>query len=113
MQGKQGADAKELQASGSCKSSSTHVEGHNRLVERLLKKIKQPPISPADCDKFAQRLRASRGGLSEHPMDVIDEVRRMDMEEVEVKAKECLECFDPMVSKILHCKQCQQAFHSR
>jgi len=113
MQGKQGADAKELRASGSCKSSSTHVKDHDRLVERLLKKIKQPPISPPDCDKFVQRLRASRGGLSEHPMDVIEEVRRMAMEEVEVKAKKCLICFDPMVSKILHCKQCQQAFHSR
>jgi len=115
MQGKQGADAKELQASGSCKSSSTYVKGHDRLVERLLKKIKQPPISPPDCDKFVQRLRASRGGLSEHPMEVIEEVRRMAlaMEEVGVKAKKCLICFDPMVSKLLHCKQCQQAFHSR
>ena len=115
MQGKQGADAKGLRASGSCKSSSTYAKDHDRLVERPLKQIKLPPISPPDCDKFVQRLRASRGGLSEHPMEVIEEVRRMAlaMEEVGVKAKKCLICFDPMVSKLLHCKQCQQAFHSR
>ena len=44
-----------------------------------------------------------------------EEVRRMAlaMEEVEVKAKECPICFNPMVSKLLHCKQCNQKFHSR
>ena len=47
-------------------------------------------------------------------MEVIEEeVRRMAMEEAEVKAKECPICFDPMVSKLLWCKQCNQAFHYR
>ena len=85
----QGVGAKGLQASPSCKSSSTHAMGHDRLMEKLLKQIKQPPISPADCERFVQRLRASRGELSGLSMEAIEEeVRRMAMEEVEVKAKE-------------------------
>ena len=102
----------EHQKAEQCAVGEERMQGHDRLVERL-KKIKQPPFSPPDCDKFVQRLGASRGGLSEHPMEVIEEVRRMAMEEVGVKAKKCLICFDPMVSKLLHCKQCQQAFQSR
>ena len=47
-------------------------------------------------------------------MEVIEEeVKRMAMEEAEAKAKECPICFDPMVSKLLCCKQCNQAFHCR
>ena len=93
-----------------CKSSSTNA----RLVEKLLKQIKQPPISPADCGRFVQKLRASRGGLSGLPMEAIEEeVRKMAMEEAEVKANECPICFEPMVSNLLHCKQCNQAFHRR
>ena len=93
-----------------CKSSSTNA----RLVEKLLKQIKQPPISPADCGRFVQKLRASRGGLSGLPMEAIEEeVRKMAMEEAEVKANECPICFEPMVSNLLHCKQCNQAFHMR
>ena len=104
---KQGADGKDFQPSVKCTS-------HDRLVEKLLKQIKQPPMSPGDCSRFVQKLRASRGGLSGLPMEVIEEeVRRMAMEEAEVKAKECPICFDPMISKLLHCKQCNQAFHSR
>ena len=128
MQGKQGADVKGLQASRNCKSSSTHARlvdakdlhqnakctSHDRLVEKLLKKIKQPPLSPADCSRLVQKLRAIRGGLTGHPMEVIEEeVRRMAMEEAEVKANECPICFEPMVSNLLHCKQCNQAFHNR
>ena len=87
---------------------------HSRLVEKLLKRIKQPPISPADCSRLVQKLRASQNGLSGLPMEVIEEeVRRMAMEEAEAKAKECPICFDPMVSKLLCCKQCNQAFHCR
>ena len=87
----QGVDTRGLQASLRCKSSSTHAMVHDRLVEKLLKQIKQPPISPADCERFVQRLRASRGKLSGLSMEAIEEeVRRMAlaMEEVEVKAKE-------------------------
>ena len=90
--------------------SSTHV----RLVEKLSKRIKHPPISTADCSRLVHQLRASRGKLSGLPMEVIEEeVRKMALEEAEVKAKECPICFDPMVSKLLHCKQCNQAFHYR
>ena len=90
--------------------SSTHV----RLVEKLSKQIKHPPISTADCSRLVHQLRASRGKLSGLPMEVIEEeVRKMALEEAEVKAKECPICFDPMVSKLLHCKQCNQAFHYR
>ena len=105
--GKQGADVGELQGKRNCTS-------HERLVEKLLKQIKQPPMTPVDCNRLVQQLRASRGGLSGLPMEEIEEeVRRMAKEEAEVKAKECPICFDPMISKILCCKQCNQAFHSR
>ena len=71
-------------------------------------------MTPVDCNRLVQQLWASRGGLSGLPMEEIEEeVRRMAKEEAEVKAKECPICFDPMVSKLLHCKQCNQAFHSR
>ena len=71
-------------------------------------------MSPVDCSRFVQQLRASRGRLTGLPMEVIEEeVRSMAMEEAEVKAKECPICLDPMVSKLLHCKHCNQAFHSR
>jgi len=104
-QGKQVGDGQALPSSGNSTS-------HSRLVEKLLKRIKQPPISPADCSRLVQKLRASQNGLSGLPMEVIEEeVRRMAMEEVDAKAKECPICFDPMVSKLLQCKQCNQAFH--
>jgi len=107
---KQGAHVNGHQASENIKSSSDH----DRLVEKLLKQFKQSSISPADCSRFVQRLRASRGGLSGLPLEVIEEeVRRMAMEEVEEKAKECPICFDLMVSNLLQCKQCNQAFHWR
>jgi len=102
----QGAGAEEPPKS----VSSTHV----RLVEKLLKQIKHPPISTADCSRLVHQLRAAKGKLSGLPMEVIEEeVRKMALEEAEVKAKECPICFDPMVSKLLHCKQCNQAFHYR
>jgi len=104
-QGKQVGDVQPPPGSG-------HSTSHSRLVEKLLKRIKQPPISPADCSRLVQKLRASQNGLSGLPMEVIEEeVRRMAMEEVDAKAKECPICFDPMVSKLLQCKQCNQAFH--
>lgn len=82
-------DAKGLQGSTNCKSSSTHAMGHDRLVENLLKQIKQSPISLADCGRFVQRLRASWRELSGLPMEAIEEeVRRMAIEEVEVNAKQ-------------------------
>jgi|ERR1712192_68926 len=106
-QGKQVGDVQALPSSGNSTSY------HSRLVEKLLKRIKQPPISPADCSRLVQKLRASQNGLSGLSMDVIEEeVRRMATEEVEVKSKECPICFDPMVSKLLCCKQCNQAFHN-
>jgi len=106
-QGKQVGDVETFPSSGNSAS-------HSRLVEKLLKRIKQPPISPADCSRFVQKLRSTQNGLSGLPMEVIEEeVRRMAMEEAEVKAKECPICFDPMVSKLLYCKQCNQGFHNR
>merc|ERR1712192_53780 len=93
-------------------SRSGYSASHSRLVEKLLKRIKQPPISPADCSRLVQKLRASQNGLSGLPMELIEGGgRRMAMEEAEGKDKECPICFDPMVSKLLHCKQCNQAFH--
>jgi len=104
---KQFVESRDLQPSVNCTS-------HERLVEKLLKQIKQLPISPADCSRLVQKLRASRGGLSGLPMEVIkEEVRKLAMEEAEVKANECPICFDPMVSNLLHCMQCNQAFHDR
>ena len=105
-----GIDARDLQTCGNCYSSSSHA----RLVEKLIKQINHPPISPADCSRFVQELRANRGGLNGIPVEVIkEEVRKMAVEEAEVKAKECPICFDPMRRKLLHCKQCNQAFHCR
>ena len=74
----QGAGAEEPPKS----VSSTHV----RLVEKLLKQIKHPPISTADCSRLVHQLRAARGKLSGLPMEVIEEeVRKMALEEAEVK----------------------------
>ena len=71
-------------------------------------------ISPADCSRFVQKVRVSRGGLTGLPMEIIEEeVRKLAMEEVKVKAKECPICFELMVSNLHHCKQCNQAFHYR
>jgi len=70
-QGKQVGDVQPPPSSGNSTS-------HTRLVEKLLKRIKQPPISPADCSRLVQKLRASQNGLSGLLMEVIEEdVRRM------------------------------------
>ena len=47
--------------------------------------------------------------------NIEEEVRwgEWPLEEAEVKAKECPICFDPLVSKPLNCKQCNQALHKR
>jgi len=106
----QSVNTRELLANVNFTSNSTHV----RLVEKLLKQIKYPPISTADCSRLVQQLRGKKGKLSGLPMEVIEEeVRKMAMQEAEVQAKECPICFDPMKSKLLHCKQCNQAFHFR
>ena len=100
---------------GDVRESSGDVKcnGHERLVEKLLKRIKLPHISPEDCSRLVQKLRASKGGLSGLSMSVIEvEVRNMAMEEAELKTM-CPICFDPMARNLIHCKQCNQAFHSR
>ena len=106
-QGKQTRDVQEPQGSKNCSSI-------DRLVEKLSKQNKEPPISPEDCSRFVGQVRAKKGKLSGFPMeDIVEEVRRVALEEAKEKARECPVCFDPMSRKLHPCKQCNQDYHSR